>query len=177
MKYLFLLIFISIFIFSFAYAQSLPINKEDISHAKVVRVIDGNTFELENGKIIRLIGVDVSKADAREGEEAADFLNKFFKKDTKVFLAFDVQKSDANGRLLAYVYLEMDYASKVIATLPPVGYRYAHTQDDQYIFLNATILCSGYALPSVVPPNLKYADLFKELYLEALNNKRGWWLN
>lgn len=177
MKYLFLLILISIFIFSFAYAQSLPINKEDISPAKVVRVIDGNTFEIENGKIIRLIGVDCSKADTVEGKAAGDFLNKLLKKDAKIFWAYDVQKNDANGILLAYVYLDMDLASKVVATLPPVGYRYAHTQDDQYIFLNATILCSGYALPSRVPPNLKYADLFQELYLEALNNKRGWWLN
>ncbi len=30
----------------------------DYNHAKVLRVIDGDTFELENGERVRLLGID-----------------------------------------------------------------------------------------------------------------------
>jgi len=43
-------------------------------------------------------------------------------------------------------------------------------------FINATIIKSGYATPMIVPPNVAYADLFKELYLEARKQKRGLWI-
>ena len=40
-------------------------------------------------------------------------------------------------------------------------------------FINATIIKAGYATPMTVPPNVKYADLFKELYAEAMKESRG----
>lgn len=36
---------------------------------------------------------------------------------------------------------------------------------------------AGYALPVVVAPHIKYADLFQKLYQEAQENKRGLWKN
>ncbi len=42
-------------------------------------------------------------------------------------------------------------------------------------FLNAFVVQQGYASPMTIPPNVKYADLFKELYQEAREQKRGLW--
>ncbi|MCH7523579.1 MAG: hypothetical protein IIC74_00875, partial [Bacteroidetes bacterium] len=54
--------------------------------------------------------------------------------------------------------------------------------DGSYLFLNATIISAAYAIPlspnnqkMVVPPNPKLAYAFKELYLEAKEEKRGLW--
>ena len=44
-----------------------------------------------------------------------------------------------------------------------------------HVFLNATIIKAGYATPMTIPPSVKYADLFKELYEEAREQKRGLW--
>jgi len=43
------------------------------------------------------------------------------------------------------------------------------------LFLNAFMIVAGYAQPMTIPPNVKYADLFQELYEEARENKRGLW--
>jgi len=45
------------------------------------------------------------------------------------------------------------------------------------IFVNAHIVDMGYASPMTIPPNVKNADLFKELYEEAREQKRGLWAN
>jgi len=38
-----------------------------------------------------------------------------------------------------------------------------------------TLSKGGYATPMTIPPNVKYADLFKKLYEEAREQKRGLW--
>lgn len=43
------------------------------------------------------------------------------------------------------------------------------------VFVNATIIKAGYATPITIPPNVKYADLFQELYEEAREQKMGLW--
>ena len=43
------------------------------------------------------------------------------------------------------------------------------------LFLNAEIIKGGYATPMTIPPNVKHADLFKELYEEARESKKGLW--
>jgi micrococcal nuclease len=85
---------------------------------KVVRVIDGDTIEVEGGEKVRLVGVDTpetahpSKPVERFGKEASDFTRKALVGE-KVFLVLDSNSAgtkhrDRYGRLLAYVWRERD---------------------------------------------------------------------
>jgi micrococcal nuclease len=155
----------------------------------VTRVVDGDTLVLSNGQKVRLTGIDTpeskvnSKAlkDSRrsgqdvgaithQGKEAANFVRQMIE-GKQVRLEFDVQRHDRYGRELAYVYdVETLKFHPELKTAQGLW-----TPGDKEIFLNGSIVRSGYAMPMTVPPNVKYAGLFKELYQEARTNKRGLW--
>jgi len=42
-------------------------------------------------------------------------------------------------------------------------------------FVNAELVKNGYAMTMTVPPNVKFADEFISLQIEARENKRGLW--
>jgi micrococcal nuclease len=155
----------------------------------VTRVVDGDTLVLSNGQKVRLTGIDTpesgnnakTRRDSQrtgqdvqtitgQGKEAARFVRKMIE-GKEVRLEFDVQKHDRYGRELVYVYdvetlkfhPEFKAQQGVLAT------------SDNEIFLNGSIIRSGYAMPMTIPPNVKHADLFKKLYQEAKTNKRGLW--
>lgn len=78
--------------------------------AKVVRVIDGDTFEIEGGERVRLIGVDTPesvKPDAPVecfGKESSEYLRSLVE-GKEVRLERDRTDRDRYARLLRYVYL------------------------------------------------------------------------
>jgi len=162
----------------------------------VERVIDGDTIVVTTpeGKSeeVHLIGIDApesrdnskARSDAERtgqdletinkmGQEATDFVKGLIKPGQEVRLEFDVQERDKYGRVLAYCLIWMDdylelHEKGVISHFV--------TKDSPFpILLNATIIKSGYAIPMTIPPNVKYADLFKELYEEAREQGRGLW--
>ncbi|MCX7926734.1 MAG: thermonuclease family protein [Candidatus Omnitrophica bacterium] len=135
----------------------------------VIRVVDGDTLVLENGQRLRLIGIDTpeihestklykdsqrSGKDIRTikqlGQKSFAFTRQLVE-GKRVRLEFDIEKTDRYGRLLAYVFL-------------PDG-----------TFVNAEIIKQGYANLLTYPPNVKYVDLFRQLYKEARESKRGLW--
>lgn len=137
----------------------------------VTKAIDGDTLALENGERVRLIGIDTpemhlssklykdsqrTKQDTETirqlGRRAYGFTRNIVEGE-RVSLEFDVEKHDKYGRLLAYVYLK----------------------DKNKTFVNAKIVEEGYASLMTIPPNIRYADLFLNLYREARENKRGLW--
>ena len=148
----------------------MPFGKNyDYSDILVRRVIDGDTLELEDGERVRLIGIDTPEMhespklhrDSQRTKENISTIQKLgaesceFTRDLvegkRVSLEFDVEKRDRYDRLLAYVYLK------------------------DKTFVNAQIVKEGYANLMTYPPNVKYADLFRKLYQEARENKRGLW--
>jgi len=182
----------------------------------VKAVLDGETLMLTNGEIVHLIGVEIPKVQAKEGnfldgyssdepseksfedarrlgvdvmtlakmgQEATEFIKWI--KGYEVNIEFDVQERDKYGRLLGYVYwgcVKKDPDDLTVTSFydPTVGddRYYNYSIDNQFggcRFINATIIKSGYATPMTIPPNVKYADLFKELYEEAREQKRGLW--
>jgi len=162
----------------------------------VQNVIDGDTLKLSNGDIIRLIGIDApeSKSNAKAkkdsertgqdletitkmGQEATEFVKNFqfavYKVEgAEVRLEFDIQKKDKYDRLLAYVFILMKYLPPEV--FPPNEGAEINWKNME-IFLNASIVKSGYATPMTIPPNVRHANLFSRLGIEARENNIGLW--
>ncbi len=158
--------------------------------AIVVKVYDGDTVELNDGEHVRLIGIDTPELhesqklfqDAQrtgqdiavikaQGERAYEFTRDWVL-GQQVHLTFDAQKKDKYGRLLAYVYLP--FPRPPLSAGPRSGY-ITSIDGKKWYFLNATIIQGGYAVPMTIPPNVKYADIFKALYQQARDYKLGLW--
>lgn len=139
--------------------------------ATVRRVIDGDTIELMDGRFVRYLGIDAPEVRrrARPGDrewrglaadpwvidpepfgEAATEANTRLVAGRTVRLEYDVQTHDRFGRLLAYVYLGE-------------------------VMVNEELLREGFAAPLTIPPNVKYAERFRQLAEEARRAQRGLW--
>lgn len=68
----------------------------------VKRVISPERLELENGLIIKLLGVQTIP---KHEEQAVKYLQEKFKK-RKIYLKYDTVKYDSSNNLLCYVYLD-----------------------------------------------------------------------
>lgn len=123
----------------------------------VTRVIDGDTFEIENGQKVRMIGIDTPESVHPDKEKNTEFgemasaYTKQFLEGKKVRLEKDVSETDKYGRLLRYVYLE------------------------DGTFVNELLVKEGYAKVSTYPPDVKYADVFVEAERYARENNKGLW--
>lgn len=128
---------------------------------QVTRVVDGDTFWVENGiekdRRVRLLGIDAPesrKSFKKEvqyfGKEASDYLKQLIG-GKKVRLVYDVNPKDRYGRTLAYVYLE------------------------DGTFVNAELVSKGYAVVMTIAPNVRYAEDFVKLQAEARKEGLGLW--
>ncbi|MEM7825454.1 MAG: thermonuclease family protein [Candidatus Aenigmatarchaeota archaeon] len=115
----------------------------------VARVIDGDTFELANGKKVRLLGVDAPEKNKYFYLEAKEKLEELIG-SKNVFLEADVTNSDTSGRLLRYVF---------------VG----------NTFVNLEMVKQGFASVYIVSPNQKYYSQFLEAEEHARKNRLGIW--
>lgn len=135
----------------------------------VRHVPDGDTLVLENGKKVRLIGVDTPEMhddprntqNARKNGLDAKRVIAFAKKakdftrgaveGKPVRLEYDWQRVDRYGRVLAYVY-----------------------RDEDGLFLNAEIIREGFGFSYPYFP-FRHAELFRRYDEEARQNGRGLW--
>ncbi len=138
----------------------------------VTHVIDGDTFEIESGEKVRLIGIDTPETvDPHRlvgcyGPEASN-KSKEVLTNQRVRLEKDITDKDKYGRILRYVYLvRQDESSS--AYLPQEGATSA-------IFYNDYLVKEGYAKSYPYPPDTKYQELFNRSQMEAKLNKKGLW--
>ncbi|NUM25684.1 MAG: thermonuclease family protein [Candidatus Buchananbacteria bacterium] len=121
----------------------------------VIRVIDGDTVELEDGSRVRYIGIDTpetvdpSKPVQCFGKEASQ-KNTELVLNKQVRLEKDISDKDRYGRLLRYVY---------------VG----------DTFVNLELVKQGFASSYSYPPDVKYQDQIVAAQTEAREQKRGLW--
>ncbi len=135
-------------------------NSEDADKEafSVERVIDGDTFVLENGQKVRLIGIDAPELEKQgeEGEyyanEARDFLDKLISKK-RVYLIKDTSETDKYKRLLRYVYLE------------------------DGSFINEILVLEGYAQAKEYKPDVKHFQQLKTAEQKAKKSNEGIWGN
>ena len=71
--------------------------------AKVTAVLDGDTFEIDNGQAVRLIGIDAPNRGELGFEEAKNFLTTMIDGET-IKLEYDYYQDDKFGRILAYAW-------------------------------------------------------------------------
>lgn len=115
----------------------------------VTRIVDGDTFEIESGEKVRLIGIDTPESGDCYFYNAKNklsdlILNKRIKMDK------DVSETDRYQRLLRYIYV-----------------------DD--IFINDYLVKEGFANATSYPPDIKYQDQFRESESQARSQNKGLW--
>ncbi|MDO8460605.1 MAG: thermonuclease family protein [Nanoarchaeota archaeon] len=101
------LVLIGVVVLTILIIRNTEIQRADnkgYSGLTVKRVIDGDTFELYNGGIVRLICVDTPEKGKKGYEEAKEFLESLILYK-EVVLEKDISEIDNYGRLLRYVYL------------------------------------------------------------------------
>lgn len=102
---------------------------------QVVRVIDGDTFELENSDRVRMIGINAPELSDIYGIEAKEYLARLVEGKI-VTLVPDQRRSDKDRyqRLLRYVYFDgQDINKKMISDGYAFAYlRFNFTKSDEY---------------------------------------------
>jgi len=131
--------------------------------ALVKRVIDGDTIELDSGKKVRYIGINSPEISSSQktaqcfAEEAKNINQKLVEGKT-VRLEKDISEVDKYNRLLRYVFLPEE-----------------KNATSGGIFVNQYLVENGYAYAATYPPDVKYAEVFKQKQREAQNNRQGLW--
>lgn len=87
---------------------------QTVSDITVSRIIDGDTYELSDGRTIRLIGVDTPETDMPFYDEAVAFAESLIL-GREITLEFDKEELDKYGRSLAYVYLDTIFVNQMMA--------------------------------------------------------------
>jgi micrococcal nuclease len=124
------------------------------SQALVVRVVDGDTVEIEGGERVRYLGIDTPEtwppSEAEYYGEEATEKNRELVEGEVVGLERDVKPRDEYGRWLYYVWRGE-------------------------VMVNAELVRLGYAYAYNLPPNTRYRELFLRLESEAREQKLGLW--
>jgi endonuclease YncB( thermonuclease family) len=127
--------------------------------ASVAYVHDGDTLRLDDGRWVRLVGVDTPEL-AREGVrtepepqavEARDALRRLLGRGARIGLRIDRERLDRHGRLLAHVYTASG------------------------VNVQAWLLAGGYATALRVPPNLLQVECYRAAEGEARTHALGVW--
>ena len=135
------------------------------SELKVIEVIDGDTVKLSNRKLLRYIGIDTPEIRHKTAQGfqyqpepfslEAKALNQKLVEGKVVRIEYDVQRTDAYGRLLGYCFVKDEHDNEIMA-------------DEE-------ILKEGLALLLTMPPNVKYTERFTRAQEYARQHKSGIW--
>ena len=113
----------------------------------VSHVINGDTFALADGTMVRLIGIDAPDVGEYCFEQATQRLASLIS-NKSVYLEKDLTEWDASSNLLRYVY---------------VG----------ETFVNLTLVNEGYAWAVTNPPDIQYDALLTNAEQSAKNSNKG----
>lgn len=139
--------------------------------AKVLRVVDGDTIEIDRGKgkeKVRFVLVNTpetvhpKKGAEFYGKEASNF-TKSQLTDKTVYLQKDTSDTDRYGRLLRYIWIERPSSDN------------PSNEEIKSKCFNAILLAGGYANVSTFPPDVKYVDLFRKIERQARDGNVGLW--
>lgn len=137
-------------------------------NVRVEKVLSADSFILEGGQKIRLIGLNALPAPKRQQiktDEYGIIVKEVNPVSTLIEQAFDFAKDLLENK---YVRLELDAEQRdeKFKTLA-----YAFLSDGT--FVNAEILRQGFANLKLSPLNKKYTEQLRRAYQEAREQKRG----
>ncbi len=122
---------------------------------EVVRVIDGDTIEINDGNVVRLLGIDSPEQGDCYYSEAKQALNELVL-GRNIELEKDIFGTDRFGRLLRYVFLvEGDFTNDV--------------------FVNDYLLEQGFANTLFMSKRGRYNNILIHSRNEAVTRGRGMW--
>lgn len=129
-----------------------PSIPSDAKRVNVVKVIDGDTFELSDGRRVRIIGVNAPELTTKKpySMEAKTFLESLIGSKS-VWIRTGVEPKDSYGRDLCWVW----------------------TEDGK--FVEYEILKRGLAEVLIIGQNTLYADVLKAAEKEAKEARLGIW--
>lgn len=133
--------------------EDRPENKAIQSWHRVREVMSGDTIRLEDGAIVRYLGISAPQKGEKLFESARK-ANEILLRAGIVVLHFDKQTKDSHGYTLAYVHAPS-----------PVG---------AYCFANLELLNFGRAKLDLSFP-CRYEREFRQAEQEARENKMGIW--
>jgi len=116
---------------------------------RATRVLDGDTIEIETGERVRLIGINSAEFGEECYEEAKEELEDLIL-GKEITLESDIEDKDKYGRLLRYIYVEID-------------------GEDRFVNYGMIILGSAYSYPF----GNKHDDLFEDAEELAKENNAG----
>lgn len=126
----------------------------------VIKVIDGDTIEIDNGTKVRLLGIDTP--ETKDPRRPVQCFGKQAATETKnllegkfVILEKDISETDKYGRYLRYIFLPLE--------------------DNELLFINDYLIREGFAKVLTYPPDVKYTEQFLEAQRKAKDEKRGLW--
>jgi len=127
---------------------------------RLKKVNDGDTVTLENGRLVRFIGINTPEVNHRHLDKSESYaldakalLERYIHPGDKLHLLFDKTKQDKYGRILAYVYSK-------------TGRNLALLQLQQ-----------GYAKQWVIGDNDKFWLCFQDAEKKARKRRKGVWEN
>ncbi len=137
--------------------------------ALVVKVVSSDGVILEDGRHIKMIGIESAGSPPR----------KYLERDGKGNLIKQVESADIplEDQAVAYaqsllegqkVRLEFD-----VESLSSDGKRQAYVFLSNGKFANAELLRQGFVYLKIRPPNIKYVEKLREAYMEAKREQRG----
>lgn len=135
------IVLVLIFVGSYFLTSKFKTSQEFI----VTEIIDGDTFVIETGDYVRLIGVDAPEKTDYFYNESKDFLSSLILNKT-IVLERDIDYKDKYNRILAYAYTEN-------------------------LSINLELISKGYAVPLFISPNFKHKEEIEQAREECLNKK------
>ena len=165
------LIFVCLSMFALISCVKLnfPTPKDYEYTATVLKVLDGDTVKLDNGEILRYIGIDAPEDYPGEDKElfapiAFEF-NKKLVEGKKVTISFDKEKRDHYNRLLGYVFVDLDPQTKGVKGIV----------FQNKLFINAYMVREGIAYPRRYGENLQWMKIIFKQMTNAMKGKKGMW--
>ncbi|MEH6549174.1 MAG: thermonuclease family protein [Pseudomonadales bacterium] len=149
---------ISAFLLCAPLAWSDCIAEGEVELARLDRVIDGDTFELSDGRKVRLIGVNTPELQGGSGfpqahaRDAQQFASSFLGTGGLLWLQVGAESKDRHGRWLMHVF---DHAGRAS--------------------LSEALISRGLAFQAVHPPNLAYFECLRQAELAARLSGLGVW--
>lgn len=126
----------------------------------VTEVVDGDTFKIEGGETVRMIGIDTP--ETKDPRRPVGCFGKQASLETKkliegkfVILQKDVSETDKYSRLLRYVFLSLDNGG--------------------LLFVNDYLVRAGFAKVLTYPPDVKYNEQLRQAETAAREAKLGLW--